>query len=322
MSRRYAGLARASRPARRRSAGLQPASLSCQTGSRHAARIDLSKPVLFQPSTQIRYRRAGGGRGGDAPQYPPVALAIDYILPDGFAGPASLEITDSTGRVVRAVQAAAGGGRGQGGEGGADDPDMRGGGERGRAGAAPMTLKAGHNRYLWDYRWNGGPLAAPGKYTARLIIGTGGPSSDPALTKSFEVRVDPDVLKDGITVADLVEQQNFLLQVRDTVAEASLLRTHVQQAMKKANVQPPPSPGPGEWVSAMKYAHPLQGLWARLVTAPGIYEQGMLIDQLNNIVSVEGGADQKVGNESRKRFEDLKKEMKAIKGELKKVAGR
>ena len=58
------------------------------------------------------------------------------------------------------------------------------------------------------------------------------------------------------------------------------------------------------------------------MTAPGIYEQGMLLDQLNNIVSVEGGADQKVGNESRKRFEDLKKEMKAIEGELEKVAGR
>ena len=300
--------------------GFSPASQS--PTSRPPASIDLTKPLLFQPSTQIRYRRAGGGRGGDAPQYPPVALAIDYILPDGFTGPASLEITDSTGRVVRAVQAAAGGGRGQGGDRGADDPDMRGGGERGRGGAAPMTLKAGHNRYLWDYRWNGGPLAAPGKYSARLIIGTGGPSSDPALTKSFEVRVDPDVLKDGITVADLVEQQNFLLQVRDTVAEASLLRTQVQQAMQKANVQPPPAPGPGEWVSAMKYAHPLQGLWARLVTAPGIYEQGMLLDQLNNIVSVEGGADQKVGNESRKRFEDLKKEMKAIEGELEKVAGR
>jgi hypothetical protein len=96
----------------------------------------------------------------------------------------------------------------------------------------------------------------------------------------------------------------------------------VQQAMQKANVQPPPSPGPGEWVSAMKYAHPLQGLWARLVTAPGIYEQGMLLDQLNNIVGVEGGADQKVGNESRKRFDDLKKELKAIAGELEKVAGR
>ena len=161
-----------------RSAGLSP---SVPVGRRHAPPRESisSKPVLFQPSTQIRYRRAGGGRGGDAPQYPPVALAIDYILPDGFTGPASLEITDSTGRVVRAVQAAAGGGRGQGGDRGADDPDMRGGGERGRGGAAPMTLKAGHNRYLWDYRWNGGPLAAPGKYSARLIIGTGGPSSDP-----------------------------------------------------------------------------------------------------------------------------------------------
>ncbi len=287
------------------------------------AAVDLSKPALLQPSTQIRYRRAGGGGRGSGPQYPPVALAIDYILPDGFTGQASLEITDSTGRVVRSVQAAAGGGRGQdagrGAGAGADDPDMRGG--RGRGGGSPFVAKAGHNRYLWDYRWNnGGPLTAPGKYTARLVIGSGSTSTDPALSKTFEIRVDPDVLKDGITAADLVEQQNFLLQLRDTIAEGTQLRTRLQQAMQKANVQPPASPGPGEWVSTMKYAHPLQGLWARLVTAPGIYEQGMLLDQLNNIVSVEGGADQKVGNESRKRFDDLKKELKAIDGELQKAS--
>ena len=41
--------------------------------------------------------------------------------------------------------------------------------------------------------------------------------------------MDPGVLKDGITVADLVEQQNFLLRVRDTIAEAShQLRTRTE----------------------------------------------------------------------------------------------
>ena len=52
------------------------------------------------------------------------------------------------------------------------------------------------------------------------------------------------------------------------------------------------------------------------MTAPGIYEQGMLIDQLGNIVRAEGGADQKVGAESRRRLADLLADMKAIEAEL------
>ena len=60
----------------------------------------------------------------------------------------------------------------------------------------------------------------------------------------------------------------------------------------------------------------LQALWARLVTAPGTYEQPMLIDQLSSISRVESGADQKVGAESRRRLEDLMKELKAIQSAL------
>jgi hypothetical protein len=183
-----------------------------------------------------------------------------------------------------------------------------------------MTMREGHNRYMWDYRWdNNGPLAAPGKYTVRLVTdGAAGASvpADAANTKAFEIKVDPGVLKDGITVADLVDQQNFLLQVRDAMAAATQLGQRVQQAMQTANVQPPPAPGPGEWVRAQKYAHPLQELWARIHTARGTYEQGMLIDQFSNIIRAEGSADQKVGSEARKRFDDLMKEMKAIQAEL------
>nr|MBA3296879.1 hypothetical protein [Acidobacteriota bacterium] len=111
--------------------------------------------TLLQPAARIRYRAAAGGgrRGGGDPEYPQVALPIDYILPEGFTGGLSLEIADSSGRVVRTVaaggaarastgsgQAPAGGaGRapatGSGQAGGPDDPEMRGG--RGRGGAAP-----------------------------------------------------------------------------------------------------------------------------------------------------------------------------------------
>ena len=280
--------------------------------------------TLLRPSTRVRYRRAGGGRGA-SPQYPPVALAIDYVLPDGFSGPLTLSLSDAQGRVVRTVNSTAAG-RGQGrGTAVPDappaDPDMApAAAGRGRGGTAPLTARPGHNRYLWDYRWsNNGPLVAPGKYVATLAPSAGGGSGDPGLKVEFDVQVDPGVLRDGVTVADLVDQQNFLLRVRDAIAEANRLRAQVLQAMERADVQPARSPGPGQSINDIQYSHPLQRVWARLVTAPGIYEQGMLIDQLGNIARAEGGADQKIGSESRRRLDDLLGEMKAIEGELLKV---
>ena len=298
-----------------------------------AISVDLSRPELLQPSSRIRYRAAGGGRrGGSGPEYPAMAQPIDYILPPGFKGTLSLEITDAAGRMVRTVGSAgkppAGTGRDQTGAQDPDDPDMRGG--RGRGGAAAaLTTKAGHNRYLWDYRWaEAGPLAAPGRYTAKLKVATVGEQDPPpagaSLSRTFDVKVDPGVVKDGTSVADLVEQQNFLLNLRVAMNDAAAARLQLQQAMQKAGVQPAPSPGPGEsttqlvrkLAAAKTPAATLQALWARLVTAPGTYQQPMLIDQLSSINRVESAADQKVGMESRRRFTDLVKELKAIQSEL------
>jgi photosystem II stability/assembly factor-like uncharacterized protein len=284
--------------------------------------LDLSQPVLLPPATRIRYRSGGGGRAA-VPQYPPVALAIDYILPAGFNGPLTLEITDAKGRVVRTVEAAAAppaGGRGE------IDMQIGGGGRgRGRGAAAPLTAQPGHNRHLWDYRWeNNGPLAAPGSYIVSLTAGAPGGDgprlSPPILTQRFEVAVDPRVLADGITVADLVEQQEFLLKAREVQARAIALRARVQEAMQKAGVEPPSPPGPGESpfrrAAGTPELHPLQALYARLVTPPGTYQQGMIVDQLNNIVRAEGGADQKVGAEARRRLADLEQAIAAIDAEL------
>ena len=293
--------------------------------------LDLSKPLLLQPSSRVRYRAAGGGRRSGGPEYPPTALAIDYLLPEGFTGSLSLEITDGSGRVVRTVRPAAGRGGGDArgapstgsgqaptASGDRDDPDMR-AGQRGRGGAAALAQKPGHNRFMWDYRWaNSGPLVAPGKYSVKLTAG------DVTQTRTFEVRVDPGVVKDGTTVADLVEQQEFLLRLRDTIAEATRARQQIEQAMTKTGVQPPPAPGPGESTTdqierlakSAEASAKLQALWARIVTARGTYEQPMLLDQLNSINRVESGADQKVGMESRRRYDDLVKELRAIQLEL------
>ena len=144
------------------------------------------------------------------------------------------------------------------------------------------------------------------------------PNRSPPDSKCRSIRT---CCRDGITVADLVEQQNFLLRVRDAIADANRLRAQTLQAMEKADVQPARSPG-RDSRSTTSSQHPLQRLWARLVTAPGTYEQGMLIDQLGNIARAESGADQKIGAESRRRLDDLLAEMKAIEGELKKLGDR
>jgi hypothetical protein len=132
--------------------------------------------------------------------------------------------------------------------------------------------------------------------------------------------VAPGVVTAGTTPADLVEQQNFLLRVRDTMTEARQFQQRLQQAMQKGSVPLPASPGAGESVGSMTYQHPLQRLWARVVTAPGTYEQGMLIDQLSNISRAESGADQKVGTESRRRLDDLIKELKSLQAEFDKMS--
>ena len=270
--------------------------------------------ALLRPATRVRYRRAGAASQTSEPQYPAVALAIDYILPAGFTEPLMLEITDAGGRMVRRVSSAVGvepPSRQSDASGDPPDPDAPSAGQRRRA-AVMLTAKPGHNRFLWDYRWSdSGPLVAPGPYTASLA----------GSSKTFDVVVDPAVQRDGISASDLVEQQDFLLAVREMQAEAIRLRGRIQNAMQKAGVSLPAAPGPGEWVAAARYSHPLQSLWARVVTAPGPYQQGMLIDQFANIIRAEGNADQKVGTESRRRFGDLVKEMKAIDAELRTISG-
>jgi photosystem II stability/assembly factor-like uncharacterized protein len=292
--------------------------------ARNAGSGTREAPLLLQPRDTIRYRYAAAVRGGSGvPQYPPVAATIDYVLPEGFSGDLTIEIINAAGTVVRTIRsasaaAASGRGRGSRGSGAAapdtaaaeqEDPEVsQPAGGRGRGGVArPLTTRPGHNRCQWDYRWDdNGPMVAPGRYTVRLTSGTVNQS------KSFTVKVDPRVMRDGVTQADLVAQEQFLLEVRDAIAQANALRGRIQQAMQQKGVPSPPAPGVGESPEAVRYGDPLRGLWARVVSAGGAYPEPMLIDQLQNIQRMVGGADQKVGQEAIKRFDDLMKELKAI----------
>jgi photosystem II stability/assembly factor-like uncharacterized protein len=283
-----------------------------------AAGGSISAAEIEAPRRQARFRYAsvGGIAGGtprdfSVPQYPPVSLAIDYYLPASPPQDLKLEIADAGGRVVRTVQPA-------GAQSAAPAPGMR-GPRRGAAGASLLTTKAGHNRFLWDYRWatEGGmpPMAAPGKYTAKLTAGGA------EKVVAFEVDVDPRVLKDNVTTADLVEQQDFLLKVNAAIADARRLSVRMEQTLAKAGLKPPAAPGPGEDVGAVKYQHPAQSIWARIIDAAPPYPKPVLINQLQNIVRMLNQSDQKVGKDAYERFADLEKELAALKTEAERIAG-
>jgi len=277
----------------------------------------VAAPELLAPRTQTRFRYSAiGGIAGSTPgdfsvpQYPPLGLAFDYLLPANAPADLTLEIADASGRVVRTIQGAGAQRSGQ-------EQAMR--GPRRGAATAVLTGKAGHNRVVWDYRWaaEGGipPMAAPGKYTARLTVG------GVTRTATFSVDVDPRVLKDNVTVADLVEQQNFMLKVNAAIADARRLAARMEQTFTKAGFQAPIPPGPGEDVTTVKYDHPAQGIWARLVDAAGPYPKPVLINQLQNIVRMLAQADQKVGKDAYERFADLETQLAALKAEANKIAG-
>ena len=136
-------------------------------------------------------------------------------------------------------------------------------------------------------------MVAPGSYRARLT------AAGVTRTEPFTVKIDPRVAKDGVTVADLVEQTKFGLKVRDALAEARQVAQRVRQAMEAKR---------GDQAQ-------LQSVWDRLMTKTSPYEDRMFIDQLSNVGSVIGSADQKVSASAYERFNQLMKEWAALKAD-------
>jgi len=93
----------------------------------------------------------------------------------------------------------------------------------------PPKALAGSQRFTWNLRYpgytefegrifwaagNAGPVAAPGRYQVRLRVG------DVTQTQDFEVTIDPR-LAGKVTVAQLREQFDFAIKIRDRVSDAN-----------------------------------------------------------------------------------------------------
>ena len=274
--------------------------------------------ALFQPREAMRMRNAGAPASPENPEYPTMGAQFDlyFAMPPG--PDTKLEVLDAKGGALRTWTVGAGGGGGGG----------RGGGRRGGGGgSASIRAEAGMQRITWDMRYPGpwapetpdggfgGPVVPPGKYSVRLTSG------GQTITRAFDIKSDPRIAADGVSDGDIAEQVKFQLQVRDALSDARRLQQAIEQAMQKAGLKPGlETGGVGSSPATAKYDHPLRKLYARVVTTPGIYTQGMLIDQLQNVQRMITQADQKIGKDAYDRYADLVKEMASIEAELKKLS--
>ena len=274
------------------------------------------------------YKPRDGYRTRVAPNI--LGPSIDYFLPTGSSGPVTIEILDAAGSVVNTYNSetpVGGGGRGRGGRGGQpaspqpaptaagrggapgtaptttsmeppDDPDAGGGGGgRGRGGPPPrVTKEGGHNRFVWDARYSTGLSAPPGRYEARVKAG------DWTATEPFELLIDPRIAAEGVTAADLKEQFDHNMRVRELGSEAGALLTRVRAALNNAD---------------QAKAAKARAIYEKLVNTPeGVrYNKPGLQAHIQYLGSMTSSVDQKIGRDAIERYQVLKKELDALKAE-------
>jgi photosystem II stability/assembly factor-like uncharacterized protein len=276
--------------------------------------------ALFQPREAMRIRNSGAPASAAEPEYPSMGAQFDLYFANAPGADTKLEVLDAKGGALRTWGVAAPRSAAPAAEGGG------GGFRRGGGGSSSIRPEAGMQRITWDLRYAGpwapntpeggfgGPVVPPGKYSVRLTSG------GQTITRTFDIKSDPRLVADGVSDGDIAEQVKFQLQVRDAISDARKLQQSIEQAMQKAGLKPQlETGGVGSTVATTKYDSPLRELYAKVVTTPGIYTQGMLIDQLQNVQRMIQQADQKIGKDAYDRYADLIKDMAAIEAQLKKL---
>lgn len=277
-----------------------------------------AEAFLFAPRGAVRTPARGGGGLGrrSGVQYPSPGAMIDYYLAGAPSGDISLDILDGSGKVIRKFTSAAEGSeRRRGGEAAVDEEE---GGFRMRGAPARLEKGAGMHRFTWDLRYPGpwqsrmrpegpnGPMAVPGSYTVRLTVGSW------SSTEPLTIIEDPRVTKSGVTGADLREQFEHNMRVRELVSEVNKAVARVRAAQASLRNA---AGGAGDRLAR------LNGLASHLITPPIRYSKPELQTHITYLYSMTNATDQKIGRDAVERYEVLRKELDERIGELNQILG-
>jgi photosystem II stability/assembly factor-like uncharacterized protein len=270
-----------------------------------SSQLKTSEAHLFKPRDGYRTRVSPNNLG-------PV---IEYYLPSPSKHAVVLEILDTKGNVLNtynsempAPRPGRAGGPGMPGVGAAgpeSQPDPDAAPTRRQAPPPRVTKVAGLNRFAWDVRNQAGVTLPPGQYQVRLKTG------NVSQTQSFNVGLDPRVAADGVTVADLQEQFEHNMRMRELVTSVNQLATRVREAQNKLR-----NSG-GDPATATRVA----ALAAKLLTEPVRYGKPGLQAHITYLAGMTANVDQKIGRDAIERYEVLKKEFDALRQEADQVLG-
>ena len=187
---------------------------------------------LFAPRAAVRFRANAeladqGAAAGNEGRNPPNGVVVQWYTKEAPQGEVTLTFLDPRGQEIRTFSSTATGPL-----------------------ASRVPTRAGANRFVWDmrYPWANisagttlrsrrlAPLALPGRYQVKLRLG------GQTFTESFDIGKDPRVT---VTDADLQEQFQFLIAVRDkltethdTVRKIRDMRRQAQEAVRKSQGTP------------------------------------------------------------------------------------
>jgi len=278
---------------------------------------------LFRPREAYRFRYTAGFGGVESnrsnpadPQYPAAGAVIDYWVPSNMNGDLTLEVLDGSGTVIRRFSSAGAGQRQEA----PAQPGMR-APEMLTVGTPRLPNVTGLNRFTWDLTVappfdpsrqgtgggrGGGPVVVPGNYTVRLN------AAGRSMTQPLSVRIDPRNEKDGVTLADLREQFQHNVRVRDLVTEVNQLVANVEAARQRLRTA---------GGAAADTLRRLDDLRAKLVTPSVRYSKPELQAHIQYLYSLTTQADQKVGRDAIDRYQVLRKELDQRQAEARSLLG-
>ena len=267
------------------------------------SQLDKSRVHLFKPRDGYRTRVGPNSLGP----------MIEYYLPSAPAQAVVIEILDAKGNVLNTYNSETPVLRTrQGGDGGPGMPGVGGAGPESQPPdpeAAPsrrftppprVTKVAGLNRFVWDVRHQAGVTLPPGRYQARLKTGV------VTITEPFNVLIDPRVAADGVTQADLQEQFEHNMRMRELVRGVNQLLTRIREGKNKVQID---------------LYGVLTALEAQLLTEPVRYGQPGLQAHITYLAGMTANVDQKIGRDAIERYKVLKEEFDRIRGRVQQILG-
>jgi hypothetical protein len=240
---------------------------------------------LFQPSQAIRWV-SGGGASLTAGQNPKGGATIDYFLKTTATSTVTLEFRDGSGKVIRSYTS----------DSVPNDSLKTAADSLARKAREAMRdslvyepadsivpARAGTNRFVWNLRYPGpkrlkntlldegsldGPVAPPGNYSVRLIVGRD------TLVRQFAVVADPRV---KTTPAELARQFALATNVTGRITDVTEGATRIEDIQAQLDQRVTQSKGQAYASRVADAAKPLRAKLEAIRAE--LYEVGCHVDQ-------------------------------------------